>query len=262
MKKVVTAILLGLLSACGALLPKSNTAVKHRWDSFESARGTFDRIVPYQTTASEMVQMGYDPFSNPAVTILTYADVIRRLIPPSTIDSMKLNRGIGECVSDRDCNYCYGEYRAKGLYNHLQRGCRTREACDAGITWNDRWCTNRVRVFSIKIRFGRVPRLQGKFVAIGRDQINAVADSGRNARRDGLLDQIHWEKPARVVEEQTGIDQDVTLPVVIQSEPKTIERYFGFLTKIKTFTASPDRLIIVVLTMDILLASVAETKAE
>ena len=76
------------------------------------------------------------------------------------------------------------------------------------------------------------------------------------------MHQIDWEKAARVVEEQTGIDQDVTRPVVLQSEPKTIERYFGFLTKIKTFTASPDRLIIVVLTMDILFASVPETKAE
>ena len=76
------------------------------------------------------------------------------------------------------------------------------------------------------------------------------------------MHQIDWEKAARVVEEQAGIDQDVTRPVVLQTEPKTIGRYFGFLTKIKTFTASPDRLIIVVLTMDILLASVAETKAE
>ena len=33
------------------------------------------------------------------MTILTYADVIKRLIPPTTIDSMKLNRGIVECVS-------------------------------------------------------------------------------------------------------------------------------------------------------------------
>ena len=102
MKKVVTTILLGLLSACSGLLPKSDTGVKDRWDSFESARASFDRIVPYQTIAKEMVQIGYDPFSNPAVTILTYADVIRRLIPPSTIDSMKLNRGIVECVSAQE----------------------------------------------------------------------------------------------------------------------------------------------------------------
>ena len=99
MKKIVITPLLGLLSACSALLPKSDTAVKDRWDSFDFARATFARIVPYQTRASEMVQMGYDPFSNSAVTILTYADVIRRLIPPTTIDSMKLNRRIVECVS-------------------------------------------------------------------------------------------------------------------------------------------------------------------
>jgi hypothetical protein len=102
MKKAVIIISIGLLSACSALLPKSDTAVKDRWDSFESARATFDRIVPYQTSAKDMVQLGYDPFSNPAVTILTYGDVIRRLIPPTTIDSMTLNRGIVECVSAQE----------------------------------------------------------------------------------------------------------------------------------------------------------------
>ena len=99
MKNTVVALLLSLLGACSALLPKSDTAVKDRWDSFESARQTFDRIVPYQTDAKEIVQLGYDPFSNPAITILTYGDVIRRLMPPTTIDSMNLNRGIVECVS-------------------------------------------------------------------------------------------------------------------------------------------------------------------
>ena len=107
MKKIVIALLLGLLSACSALLPKSDTAVKDRWDSFDSARATFERIVPYQTRTGDMVQMGYDPFSNPAVTILTYADVIRRLIPSTTIDSMKLNRGIVECVSAQELCQVY-----------------------------------------------------------------------------------------------------------------------------------------------------------
>jgi hypothetical protein len=102
MNKVAVLILLSALSACSALLPKSDTSVKDRWDSFESARATFDRIIPYETSTKEMVQLGYDPFSNPAVTILTYSDVIRRLIPPTTIDSMQLNRGIVECVSAQE----------------------------------------------------------------------------------------------------------------------------------------------------------------
>lgn len=102
MKNTVVALLLSLLGACSALLPKSDTSIKDRWDSFESARQTFDRIVPYQTDAKEIVQLGYDPFSNPAMTILTYGDVIRRLMPPTTIDSMKLNRGIVECVSAQE----------------------------------------------------------------------------------------------------------------------------------------------------------------
>lgn len=107
MKNMLVAVLLSLLSACSALLPKSDTTVKDRWDSFDSARATFDRIEPYQTNAKEMLQLGYDPFSNPAVTILTYADVIKRLIPPTTIDSMKLNRGVVECVSAQEACQVY-----------------------------------------------------------------------------------------------------------------------------------------------------------
>jgi hypothetical protein len=102
MKKLIIAISMGLLGACSTLLPKSDTTIKDRWDSFESARATFDRIVPYETDAKQMVEMGYDPFSNPAMTILTYSDVIRRLIPPTTIDSMRLDRGIVECVSAQE----------------------------------------------------------------------------------------------------------------------------------------------------------------
>jgi hypothetical protein len=101
-EKIVIVLLLGSLNACSALLPKSDTTIKDRWDSFESARSTFDQIIPYQTSTTELVKMGYDPFSNPAMTILTYGDIIRRLIPPTIIDSMKLNRGVVDCVSAQE----------------------------------------------------------------------------------------------------------------------------------------------------------------
>jgi hypothetical protein len=99
--------LLGVLTECTALLPKSDSGVKDRWDSFESARATFELIVPYKTSSKEMVQMGYDPFSNSIVTILTYAGVIRRLIPPTTIDTMKVNRDIIECVPAQELCQVY-----------------------------------------------------------------------------------------------------------------------------------------------------------
>jgi hypothetical protein len=107
MMKVVILFLLAVLTGCSALLPKSDSGVKDRWDSFESARATFELIVPYKTSSNEMVRMGYDPFSNSIVTILTYADVIRRLIPPTTIDAMKLNRGVVECVSAQELCQVY-----------------------------------------------------------------------------------------------------------------------------------------------------------
>ena len=94
----------GLLSGCAGLLPDAKNIVEGPWKSFEEARETFSRIIPYQTTRSELHAVGLDPLKNPNITVLNYSDVIRRFVPPGGVDGYSLDPGVMDCISVRtDC---------------------------------------------------------------------------------------------------------------------------------------------------------------
>ncbi len=101
------ALLLALCQACSPLLPKIDTQSETHWTSFEAARGAFDEITPYQTRVPQLNTLGFDPFSNPNITILTYSDVIRRFVPNPQISMQNLDRGVSECIAAHEACRAY-----------------------------------------------------------------------------------------------------------------------------------------------------------
>jgi hypothetical protein len=96
--------LLLALSGCSSLLPVAENTVKGPWSSFSEAIQVFEKIHPYQTTRVELVAMGLDPETNPNITILNYSDVIRRFVPPATIEGYQLPPGVRDCIqSHTEC---------------------------------------------------------------------------------------------------------------------------------------------------------------
>lgn len=96
--------LLILLSGCAALLPRSESGVTSKWNSFDTAKENFNRVRPYETDKKQLVALGLDPVTNPNITILNYSDVIRRFIPSSAVAAENLDRGISECIAAKnDC---------------------------------------------------------------------------------------------------------------------------------------------------------------
>jgi hypothetical protein len=92
------AVALLLLGGCADLLPKAHVEVNSRWRSFEEARATVDRIVPYRTTAADLKAMGVDPFVMPNVKLLTYSDILLRFPLSGTMPLERLDRGLRECL--------------------------------------------------------------------------------------------------------------------------------------------------------------------
>lgn len=87
-----------LLMACGSPLPKGEGSTEGPWKSYEEAQHTFDLIVPHKTTTIDLKQLNLDPHTNPNITILNYADVIRRFIPSYSINTNDLDAGVLECI--------------------------------------------------------------------------------------------------------------------------------------------------------------------
>lgn len=91
-------VLASSLSACSSLLPSTETATQTPWQSFAEAQRTFERIVPYQTTAKDLQQNSLDPYQNPNVAILSYADLMRRLLPNGIVATEYLDPGLRDCL--------------------------------------------------------------------------------------------------------------------------------------------------------------------
>lgn len=87
-----------VLAGCAELLPRAHTEVASPWRSYEEARATVDRIVPYRTTGPELRALGVDPFATPNVQVLTFSDVLLRFPVASGVAFERLDKGLRECL--------------------------------------------------------------------------------------------------------------------------------------------------------------------
>lgn len=95
-----------LHSGCAALLPSSKQTVESPWRSFESAKESFDKIIPQQTTLPELKELGFDPFNDSNVKLINYLDLIQRFIPNESIRQDDLPTGVQACLKAQAA--CYG----------------------------------------------------------------------------------------------------------------------------------------------------------
>lgn len=94
-----TGVVLGCLtSACSSLLPDSHSTQGRGWTDFEHARQTFLSIRPFTSSRADVHGIGLEPFRNPSVTLLTYADLIQRFGTGNALRAEQLERGVRECL--------------------------------------------------------------------------------------------------------------------------------------------------------------------
>ena len=101
MKTLTVCSLALFLSACASLLPTGDSRIESRWKSFEEARQAFDKITPYRTDVAQLKELGFDPASNPNISLLTYSDIVRRLLPPMAVKEETLDPGVRDCISSQ-----------------------------------------------------------------------------------------------------------------------------------------------------------------
>lgn len=88
-----------LLAGCAELLPKSAEEVASPWHNYQEAQAAVERVIPYQTTKSDLKTAGIDPYAFPNIALLTYSDVILRFPLGGAVPQDKLDRGLRECLN-------------------------------------------------------------------------------------------------------------------------------------------------------------------
>ncbi len=87
-----------LLAGCSALLPRSVNVTEVAWTSFEEAQAAIESLTPSETRKVGLVHSGLDPIANPAITILTYSDIVQRFATGSAVRPEDLDAGIRKCL--------------------------------------------------------------------------------------------------------------------------------------------------------------------
>lgn len=90
-----------VLVGCISMLPKSKTE-SPTFQSFDDARKAVESLVPNQSDTATLAGLSLDPAKQPNTVILTYADIIKRLVNGSVVDKEDLDPGIVRCLKSRE----------------------------------------------------------------------------------------------------------------------------------------------------------------
>ncbi|MDE2253983.1 MAG: hypothetical protein KGL42_06935 [Betaproteobacteria bacterium] len=108
-----------MLGACSSLLPRGQARTDRPWATFDQAHAAFASIQPYKTRVEDLRKLGIDPFVTPNVAILSYADILRDLVPPSG-NHFALDPGIRDCLQHQ--NACKGYSIDQSHVDHKRVG--------------------------------------------------------------------------------------------------------------------------------------------
>lgn len=95
---LVLAPAVSFTAGCAGLLPKSKSETEAPWNSFEEVKRSYDSIELGRTTLQELKQLGYDPYVNTNVAVLSRSDVISKYVPSAVRDEY-IEPGIRECLA-------------------------------------------------------------------------------------------------------------------------------------------------------------------
>jgi hypothetical protein len=87
------------LTGCSTLLPRSEEATTMPWPDYHSARQAVDAIEPGQTRVDELLGNGFSPDHNPAVTWLSWPELLQRFAALGAIEPLKIDPGLRECLT-------------------------------------------------------------------------------------------------------------------------------------------------------------------
>jgi hypothetical protein len=90
-----------VLGGCTSMLPRVRS-LSSPFQTFEEARQAIDSLVPMRSHASDLKQLGIDPFEQPNTLILTHADIVRRFVPSGLLQRADLDPGVLVCLEARD----------------------------------------------------------------------------------------------------------------------------------------------------------------
>jgi hypothetical protein len=101
-------LIASLLVGCSSLLPSGKETAVTPWKTFEEAKASYDKIIPYESDMTTVCDLGFDPYKTPNVKILNHAQVVQTVVPSAVQDDGMIPPGVLDCAKAQEA--CQGFY--------------------------------------------------------------------------------------------------------------------------------------------------------
>jgi len=96
-----------LTTGCKSLFPSTTNTVNSRWKTYQDVSASFSKIEPYNTDATGLKSLGFDPTVSPNVKILTYVEIVPIFLPNSGIQKTDLPGPVREFIDADGAGIAY-----------------------------------------------------------------------------------------------------------------------------------------------------------
>ena len=96
-----------LTSGCKSLFPSSTTTVASRWETYSNVSAAFGRIVPYETDAHDLKELGFDPEVSSNVKTMSYVELLPIFMPNSGIQKKDLPAPVRDYIDAHEGGMAY-----------------------------------------------------------------------------------------------------------------------------------------------------------
>lgn len=96
------------LADCADSLPRSEQVTKSTWKTFDAAKAAYDKVEPGKTSVPELKKMGYDPYGDANVRVMSYLDINRLFVAGDSQTTISIPAAVKVCLEAEAACSGYG----------------------------------------------------------------------------------------------------------------------------------------------------------
>ncbi|MDH3239784.1 MAG: hypothetical protein OEO83_03875 [Alphaproteobacteria bacterium] len=95
---VVLAAAIFALAQCAESLPRSEEVTRSVWLTFDAAKAAYDEVKPGETSVEALKKMGYDPYGDNNVRVMSYLDINRLFVAGDSKTTASIPAAVRACL--------------------------------------------------------------------------------------------------------------------------------------------------------------------
>lgn len=96
------------LADCAESLPRSEQVTKSTWPTFAAAKAAYDEVKPGETSVEALKKMGYDPYGDTNVRVMSYLDINRLFVAGDSKTTASIPPAVRTCLDAQAACLGYG----------------------------------------------------------------------------------------------------------------------------------------------------------